>query len=128
MDQRRCQRINDGTILGGVGGVGRGGAQSAAIQRSVAAQWRRGSGTIEFLNGDIHGDVAWLSFVERGIVEFVGDPEGTERRWDLRVTEIFRESNGEWQRLHRHADPFVDRHELADIASLLNSHRHEDRR
>jgi hypothetical protein len=111
---------DDGTILGAVGGYGRGGADTAERQRMVAAQWRRGAGTIEFVNGDIHGDFAWLAFIERGTVEFVDDEEGIERRWDLRVTEIFRRSGGEWQRLHRHADPLVDRHRLADLAALLD--------
>lgn len=115
---------DDGTILGAVGGFGRGGAESAEQQRLVAAQWRRGSGTIEFLNGGMHGDLAWLSFIERSIVEFVGDPDGTERRWDLRVTEIFRRTHGDWQRLHRHADPLVDRHDLADVAALLDIDTH----
>ncbi len=110
---------DDGSILGAVGGFGRGGADTAQRQRMVAAQWRRGTGTIEFLNGGIEGNLAWLVFIERGTVEFADDDEGFERRWDLRVTEIFRRSNGEWERLHRHADPLVDRHRLADVAALL---------
>ena len=109
----------DGSILGAVGGFGPGGADTAERQRMVAAQWRRGTGTIEFVNGGIDRDFAWLAFIERGTVEFADDEEGIERRWDLRVTEIFRRFNGEWQRLHRHADPLVDRHRLADVAELL---------
>ena len=110
---------DDGSILGAVGGFGPGGDETAQRQRLVAAQWRRGTGSIEFLNGGTEGDLAWLVFIERGTVEFADDEEGIERRWDLRVTEIFRRSNGEWQRLHRHADPLVDRHRLADVAALL---------
>src|SRR5215204_3208782 len=76
---------DDGSIFGAVGGFGRGGSETVQRQRMVAAQWRRGAGTIEFLNGGTGGDLAWLVFIERGTVEFVDDPEGMERRWDLRV-------------------------------------------
>ena len=33
-------------------------------------------------------------------------------RWDLRVTEVFERRDADWVRLHRHADPMVDRHPL----------------
>lgn len=101
-----------GTILGAIGGHARGGAETSARQRSVAAQWRCGAGSIEFINGGASNELAWLTFIERGRVEFVTDPEGTERRWDLRVTEVFDLTDVGWRRIHRHADPLVDRHAL----------------
>src|SRR5688500_10644827 len=85
----------DGTILGGVGGYSFGGAETAATQAAVPAQWRSGSGEIEFLNGGTADGVAWLTFVERAVVVFEGDDR--ERRWDLRVTEIFRRSGDIWE-------------------------------
>jgi hypothetical protein len=118
-DGSRYELPEEGTILGAVGGFGRGGVETAERQRAVAAQWRRGTGTIEYLNGGRDGEVAWLTFIERSRVELTTDPEGTERRWDLRVTEIFNEADGGWRRIHRHADPLVDRHSLADVASIL---------
>lgn len=109
----------DGTIMGAVGGYSLGGPETSARQRSVATAWRRGTGTIEFVNGGTNGDLAWLTFIERGSVEFASDPEGSTRRWDLRVTEMFRRVAGDWERVHRHADPLVDRHELNDVANLV---------
>ena len=109
----------DGTILGAVGGFSLGGPTTSERQRAVAALWRRGAGSIEFLNGGTDGDLAWLTFVERASVELVADPEGSTRRWDLRVTEVFRRSAGRWERVHRHADPLVDRRGLEDVAQLL---------
>lgn len=118
-DGSHYQLPDDGTILGAVGGYSHGGAETAERQRAVAAQWRRGTGSIEYLNGGVDGAFAWLVFVERGLVELVTDPEGARRRWDLRVTEIFREVDGAWRRVHRHADPLVDRQGLAEAAGLL---------
>jgi ketosteroid isomerase-like protein len=110
---------DDGTILGAVGGYSRGGPETGERQRALAARWRRGTGTIEFLDAGIGGDLAWLTFIERGSVELDTDPEGSERRWDLRVTEIFRRSDGVWHRVHRHADPLVDRRSLDEVTDLL---------
>lgn len=109
----------DGTILGGVGGHSFGGAKAAARQAEVAAQWRSGSGTIDFLNGAVAGELAWLTFIERATVAFKNAPE--QRRWDLRVTEIFRRKGNGWERIHRHADPLVDRRPLPEVAGLLDA-------
>jgi hypothetical protein len=108
----------DGTILGAVGGHSFGGPETAARQAAVAGQWDSGSGSIEFLNGGVSGDLAWLTFIERATVVFKGAPE--ERRWDLRVTEVFRREVPDWERVHRHADPLVDRRPLNEVAALLD--------
>lgn len=102
-----------------MGGFGGGVPDTAKRQLAAAAQRRRRSGTIEFVNGGVDGDLAWLVFVERNVVEFVDDPEGFQRRWDLRVTEIFLRADGDWTRVHRHADPLVDRRSLTDVAALI---------
>jgi ketosteroid isomerase-like protein len=111
---------DEGTILGAIGGYSRGGRDTSERQKGVAAQWRSGTGDVEFVNGGVSGDVAWLVMIERATVSFTSDPAGTERRWDLRVTEIFRRSGSDWVRLHRHADPLVDRRPLVEVAQLLS--------
>jgi hypothetical protein len=108
---------DDGTILGGIGGWARGGADTAERQAAVARQWASGRGTVELLNGGVHGDLAWLALVERATVVLAGETE--ERRWDLRVTEVFRLGEQGWERVHRHADPVVDRRPLAEVAALF---------
>ena len=40
-------------------------------------------------------------------------------RWDLRVTEVFERRNDAWVRVHRHADPLVDRRPLDEVLTLL---------
>ena len=103
--------------MGAIGGQGLGGVQTAERQAAVARQWKSGTGEVELLNGGVSGDLAWLVMIERATVVF-DEPRG-EQRWDLRVTEFFRRANGVWQRLHRHADPLVDRHSLQEMAALL---------
>jgi hypothetical protein len=107
----------DGTILGGVGGYSFGGALTAARQTDIAAQWQSGSGGVEFLNGGVSEGHAWLTFIERATVVFKDAP--AVRRWDLRVTEVFRLVDDGWERVHRHADPLVDRRPLPEAAALL---------
>lgn len=108
----------DGTIFGAIGGHAFGGAETAERQAGVAGHWERGTGSIEFINGGTSPELAWLTFVERSRVVLRG--EVTERRWDLRVTEIFRRTDGGWQRVHRHADPLVDRRSVAAAVTLVS--------
>ena len=96
-----------GTIMGAVGGWSRGGPETAARQAAVASRWRSGRGEVELLNGAVAGDLAWLALLERATVLMEG--EDGERRWDLRVTEVFHRTGDGWERVHRHADPLVDR-------------------
>lgn len=109
----------DGTILGAVGGWSTGGHETASRQRAVATQWRTGTGTVELVRGAVVGDVAWLVMVERAQVELTVDEPGVRRRWDLRVTEVFTRVEDDWVRVHRHADPLVDRRSPAEAAGLL---------
>lgn len=109
---------DDGTILGAIGGYAFGGPETAGRQGAVAAHWLSGSGEIEYLNGGASDAVAWLTFIERAVVVFDHDP--AQRRWDVRVTEIFRRRGSEWERVHRQADPLVDRRPLPEVASLLD--------
>lgn len=106
-----------GSIMGAVGGSSMGGSRTLERQLAVARQWQSGTGTIEMVNGGVSGNVAWLAFIERATVVFAG--KSVEDRWDLRVTEIFQREDDEWVRIHRHADPLVDRHQLSELLALL---------
>jgi hypothetical protein len=108
----------DGTIMGAVGGHGSGGPETAARQAAVARRWRSGRGDVELLNGAVVGDLAWLALIERAVV--VLDPTAGEQRWDLRVTEVFRRASQGWERVHRHADPLVDRRSPEEAAAMLD--------
>ena len=109
---------DDGTIMGAFGGVGRGSMQVADRQRAAASLWEAGTGEVELIVGGVADGIAWLVMTERASVRFVGRSEAV--RWDLRVTELFRRSAGDWVRFHRHADPLVDFHPLDEVLALLS--------
>jgi hypothetical protein len=105
------------TILGAFGGAGVGATMSTPGQRRAVSQFESGTGHVEFLNGGVAGDVAWVVLIEHATVKFKGHDQ--PRRWDLRVTEVFELRDGSWVRVHRHADPLVDRHPLDEVLTLL---------
>jgi len=86
-------------------------------QRRAVVQFESGTGHVEVLNGGVSGDVAWLVLIEGATVK-LRDREAP-CRWDLRVTEVFQRGGAEWVRVHRHADPLVDRHPLDEVLPLL---------
>ena len=108
---------DDGTIMGAVGGHSFGGNETAGRQAALARQCLSGRGEVEFVNGDVLGDLAWLPLSNEPSVVF--DPDVGERRWDLRVTEVFGRSEAGWERVHRHAYPLVDRRPVVEVAALL---------
>lgn len=105
------------TIMGAFGGVTVGATAATPGQRRAVAQFVSGSGTVELINSGVSGNVAWLVMIERARVRFVGHDQ--DCRWDLRATEVFERRNDQWIRVHRHADPLVDRHPLAELLTLL---------
>lgn len=55
--------------------------------------------------------------IERATVRF--RQHGEPQRWELRVTEVFRCRDEQWRRVHRHADPLVERHGLDDVLAII---------
>jgi len=103
--------------MGAFGGCGVGAAMATPGQRRAVQQFESGTGTVELVQGGVAGDTGWIVVIERSLVTFAGRSEPV--RWDLRVTEIFEQRDGDWARVHRHADPLVDRHPLETILPLL---------
>ena len=50
----------------------------------------------------LSGDLAYVVGYERAAASIAG---GAEENLTLRVTPVYRREDGEWKRVHRHADP-----------------------
>ena len=60
-------------------------------------------------------DLTVLVMVERQTGEVGGLPS---QDWSLRVTEVYRRSAGQWELVHRHADPLVRNFSLQQAAAI----------
>ncbi len=107
----------DGTIMPALGGIGHGGPELAELQRVGSRLWEFGSGSVEFIDGGVSGDLAWLVMIEHAEVMFTG--RTSMARWELRVTELFRHADSGWERFHRHADPLVWGQSIDAVLDLL---------
>jgi hypothetical protein len=109
----------DGTIYGPFGGTAqRGGPEFAEFQRAGAKNWWiSGTGDVEFITGGVSGDIAWLVYIERATVMFAGREE--PRRWEMRITDLFRRQDSKWERFHIHEDACVDPRSLDDVLAQL---------
>ncbi len=110
---------SEATIMGAFGGsLTTEQAAAQGEQSPFRSPWEEGAGEIELIAGGVSGAVAWLVVIERSTVRFTGYDE--PRRWELRVTELFRLDGAHWVRFHRHADPLVEFHSLDECLRLLD--------
>jgi hypothetical protein len=110
----------DMTIFGPFGGeAGSGSPDLEARQRRMSAMFRGGSGRCELVRSIVADDLLVLVMVERNHVIFEGRAE--PRAWVLRTTQVFRRDGARWLRLHRHADPLLDRRSLDDTLALCKA-------
>jgi hypothetical protein len=76
-------------------------------QEAISAKFRGGSGKSEVVSVMREGNLVVLVLVERNSVLFEGKAE--PQPFVLRTTQVFRKDGERWLRLHRHADPLIDR-------------------
>lgn len=113
-------QARDMTIFGPFGGeAGPGGPELETRQRGMSSMFRGGSGKCELVRSVAADDLLVLVMIERNQVMF----EGREKphSWTLRTTQVFRRDGARWVRLHRHADPLVERRSLDDTLALSKS-------
>ena len=110
--------LSEGTVFGPLGGPAAGGPGLREGLVAMASLFHDGTTEIEVVDTIICGDAVCLVTVERNNVRFEG--ESAPRRWDLRSTMLFRHDGGDWTLLHRHADPLIDRRDLAATLALLS--------
>ena len=74
-----------------------------------------GETELEVVQTYASGNMAVLVVIERQRAVVGGLPE---QDWSLRVTLVFRREGGEWQLVHRHADPLVHSISLEQAAAI----------
>jgi hypothetical protein len=110
--------LSEGTIHGPFGGPPVGGPGLSQGQAAIAARFHDGATDIEVVNTIICGDdIVCLVLVEWNTTRF--DDDRDPSLWVLRSTMLFRRDEAKWTMLHRHADPLIDRRDLADTLALL---------
>ena len=83
--------------------------KNGALEQEVVATWES-------------GDLAVLVTIERvAHVEIGGLPA---QDWGLRVTQVFRRTAKQWQLVHRHADPLVNKITVPQAAELARGNAH----
>ncbi len=87
-----------------------------AVQTRIAAQFHGGTGHTELVRAFANGDLLVLVLLEHNTVDFEGHPA---HPWTLRTTQVFRRDGVRWLRLHRHADPLVQRRSLDATLALM---------
>jgi ketosteroid isomerase-like protein len=80
--------------------------------------FRNGTLRQELVQSYASADLVVLAIVERAHVEVGNLPR---QEWALRVTLVYRRTDGEWQLAHRHADPLVSGITLEHAAALARS-------
>ena len=113
--------LSEGTIFGPWGGPALGGPGLSEGQAAIASLFHDGTTELQVVNTLVCGDVVCLVMVEHNTVRFEGETES--RRWVLRSTMLFRQDDDAWTLLHRHADPLIDRRDLAATLALLPNER-----
>jgi ketosteroid isomerase-like protein len=99
-------RQDDVTLGNPFGPFVRGFDEVAETMERAATYYRDGKAIgFELVAKEVTQDLAFVVEVERVSSKIGGSQEGTPV--SLRVTSIFRNEDGEWKLLHRHADPIT---------------------
>ncbi|CAN7669362.1 nuclear transport factor 2 family protein [Phyllobacterium sp. LjRoot231] len=92
------------TFFGPMGGVVEGAAEVMSRYESDARSFDTGSESdLEIVHMSANGEIGYWAGFQNAKARLKGRTETIPMR--LRVTEIFRKSEGEWRLIHRHADP-----------------------
>jgi hypothetical protein len=116
------RQADDMTIFGPFGGPSPDLSPEAlaAGQAAISALlFHGGDGTCEVVRTIVAADLVVLVMIERSSVMFEG--REAPHPWILRTTQIFRRTDGQWVRLHRHADPLILRRSLDATLELLET-------
>jgi ketosteroid isomerase-like protein len=103
-----ASRREDATIMGAWGGYEKGWSEVGPRYDWVAGRLRESGAKVrvEYLSSGVDGNLAYTVAIERSELRHVNQDRPTPSA--LRVTHIFRQEDGAWKLVHRHADPLMD--------------------
>jgi ketosteroid isomerase-like protein len=112
----RIKHAEDYTLMAPFGGAPTH-CFDASSERLAAMSrfFQAGETELEVVQTYASGNMAVLVVIERQRAVVGGLPE---QDWSLRVTLVFRREGGEWQLVHRHADPLVHSISLEQAAAI----------
>jgi ketosteroid isomerase-like protein len=108
-----CSHGDDATIAGGWGAYERGWDAVGERYSWAASRYRGGELAVEVVSMGASGDLGYTFHIERQVARLEGVPEPVPVV--LRVTHIYRREDGEWRRLHRHADPVTSKQAVETV-------------
>lgn len=88
---------------------------SEAHLDAMATRFAGGAATFELVESYAAADMVVIAFVERQRGHVGGLPE---QDWSLRVTQVWMRRAGQWQLVHRHADPLTHDRTLHQTAAI----------
>jgi len=95
------------TFFGPQGGLAEGADAVASRYLNDAKAFDSSSDShLEVLHMSATAGLAYWVGIQRAKVQMRGQPE--PRRFDLRITELFRREGDDWKLIHRHADALTD--------------------
>jgi ketosteroid isomerase-like protein len=106
--KRHASHGDDMTLMGGWGAYKRGWDAVGPHYNWAAARFSESGATVqvEYLAANVSGDLAYTVAIERSEPLLVGQDKPVPMA--LRVTHIYRNEDGAWKLVHRHADHIMD--------------------
>lgn len=108
---------DDMTIFAPFGGEAGRGPGLQDRQKQAARLFHGGTGVCEVVKTIVSDDVVVLVLIERN-ADVTVEGSDAPQPWVLRTTQVFEKRPAGWVRLHRHADPLIDRRSPADTFAL----------
>jgi ketosteroid isomerase-like protein len=103
------------TLMNPLGGAPDRYDDRAESVKASASYFKAGEATLELVQAHAWGDTVVLVMIERQHGQVGGLPD---LDWSLRVTQVYRRNDSDWQLVHRHADPLVHAINLEQAAPL----------
>jgi hypothetical protein len=112
----RVDQDPDMTIFGPWGGEAGRGPGLPDRQKAMAKLFKGGTGHNEVVKTIVSGDVVVVVLLERS--EVIVEGAESVQSWVLRTTQVFERRESAWVRLHRHADPLIERRSPTDTFAI----------